>query len=169
MSTPAFRVLVAAVLASTLLGACSGTATSPAGQPSGPASVAPSVDLPTGFPLGSWTTTITEDDLRAGGLSGEGELAENAGKFTLVMSEDGTWNSWQVADVPLRWPVFRGTWSVTRPDGFQQVTTFPTDYAGDIVEFTWARDGDALRLHVVNTPDPILPVIMETHPWQPAG
>ena len=124
--------------------------------------------MPADFPFGSWTTTIAREDLQAAGIPDEG-LAENAGDITLTMSEDGSWQTTQVSEVDLRWPIFRGTWVATGSDGFRQDTTFPPDFAGDSVNFTWKIKDGALVLKVVNPPDPVLPILMETHPWQPAG
>ena len=125
--------------------------------------------VPSDFPIGSWSTTITEADLRARGVTSEGELAENAGTTTMTIAADGTWTTAQEASVPLRWPVFKGTWTATGPDSFNQVTTFPPDYAGDSVDFTWMIEDGSLILKVVNPPDHILPILVESHPWQPAS
>ena len=175
MTATRSRTLGSIFLVAALVAACSTTPglspIAPAGQapsavPSGAASAAA---IPAEFPFGSWTTTITQDDLRAGGLSGDGLTGENMGEFTLTMAEDGTWTTVQVSEVPLRWPVFEGTWTATGPDGFSQLTTFPSDFAGDVVDFTWKIEDGSLILKVVNPPDPVLPVVMESHPWQPAG
>ncbi len=166
MTSRALRTLGSMIFVAAWVAACSAT---PA-APSAPTSAAPTIaSLPEGFPIGSWTTTITEADLRAGGVTGEGELGENAGDITLVMSDDGTWSTTQVSEIPVRWPVFQGTWTAIGPDGFRQTTTFPGDFAGDVVDFTWTVEDGALNLKVVNPPDPILPILMESHPWQPAG
>lgn len=153
------RGLAATAAILTAIAACSAGAASPP----------PSVSVPDGFPIGVWTTTITEADLRAGGLTKEGEFAENAGVVTLTMASDGTWSTAQESEVDLRWPVFRGTWTVVDEDTFRQTTTFPADFAGDVVDFTWRSEGDALRIEVDTPPDPVLPIIFETHPWQPKG
>ena len=167
MTSRILRAIGSMFLVASLSAACSAT---PGAPTAAPASEAPATaSLPEGFPIGTWTTTITEDDLRAGGVTGEGELGENSGDVTLVMSDDGTWSTTQVSDVALRWPVFKGTWTATGPDGFRQVTTFPSDFSGDVVDFTWKVEDGALNLKVVNPPDPILPILMESHPWQPAG
>jgi hypothetical protein len=167
MTSRTLRALGSMFLVATLFAACSAT---PGAPSTAPASEAPTTaTVPVGFPIGSWTTTITEADLRAGGVTGEGELGENAGDITLVMSEDGTWSTTQVSELPLRWPVFQGTWTPKGPDGFTQTTTFPADFAGDVVDFTWKVEDGGLILKVVNPPDPILPILMESHPWQPAG
>jgi hypothetical protein len=129
----------------------------------------PLVSMPPGFPVGVWSTTITEADLRDAGIEGPGEIRENSGVFTHTFNADGTWTAVQEADVPIRWPIFRGTWTPTGPNSFDMVTTFPPDYAGDVVGITWERAGDTLRLRVPEPPDPLLPVILETHPWTPAG
>jgi hypothetical protein len=66
----------------------------------------------------------------------------------------------------VKWPVVRGTWTATGADTFSQTTDFPADFAGDVVDFTWRIDDGKLVLRVPEPPDPILPVIMETHPWE---
>ena len=164
--------LLAAVLA---LGAaaCTGSSSVPPASPSLAASpdagAGAASPLPDGFPLGTWVTTITEADLRAAGVTAPGELAENAGTFTMTLGADGTWTVSQAADVPIRWPVFRGRYTPTGADGFQQITEFPADFAGDVVDFGWRMEDSELRLEVQTPPDPILPIIMETHPWAPAS
>lgn len=150
-----------------------GCAASPGQQstdsPASPGSAAPSsAEVPAGFPIGTWTTTITEDDLVAAGVRG-GEIGENAGVFTTTLAEDGTWTTAQESDVTLRWPVFRGTWTVTGPDTFSQRTDFPSDFAGDVVTFRWEIVDGNLVLDVLDPPDHILPIVTETHPWTPAG
>ena len=155
---------MAVAIAATAIGCgVSGSSSaSPSPNPSGGSSLI-SPEL-----AGSWTVTITPDDLAAAGLSDEGPVAENAGKFTMMLNSDGTWSTTQETDVPIRWPVFRGTVSATGPNSFRQTTTFPADYAGDVVDFTWVLEDGALTLKVVKPPDEILPIIMETHPWQRA-
>jgi hypothetical protein len=123
--------------------------------------------LPPGFPIGSWTTTITADDLRAAGLTDAAAIAENAGVFTLEMADDGTWTTTQVTDVPVKWPIFRGTWVATGPDTFRQTTGFPSDFAEDVVDFAWRVENGNLQIELPDPPDPVLPVIMESHPWTP--
>jgi hypothetical protein len=149
-----FATLALAALAA----ACGGVASaSPTGFP-----------VPDDFPLGSWTVTITAEDLRAAGITDAGLINENAGVFTKTYNADGTWTVAQETDAPIRWPVFSGTYRVTGPNEFEELTRFPEDYAGDVVRFTWTRDGENVRFSVVNSPDPILPILTEAHPWQPA-
>lgn len=148
---------------STRPGAVSPTKATGAGPAASPSAI------PAGFPLGSWTTTITEADLRGGGITGTGELSENAGTFTMTLDAGGAWTVTQDTGVPIRWPVFRGTYTVTGPTSFQQRTDFPPDFAGDLVDFEWRVDDGTLLLEVPNPPDPLLPIVVETHPWQPAG
>jgi len=176
MTLPSTRFIGAAVAIAALVAACSSAPGAASTAPAPPTTAAPAASvaatpgpLPSGFPLGSWSTVITAADLRAGGITGEGEIGENSGTFTMTMSPDGTWTASQVSETPLLRPVFKGTWTVNGPDGFTQVTTFPQDYAGDAVDFTWTIEGGSLLLKVVDPPDPILPIITESHPWQPAG
>lgn len=153
------RGVVAALLFAVLAGCGAvGGSTSPTVPP-----------LPQDFPLGSWTVTITEQDLRDAGITDPGMLAENTGVFTKTYATDGTWTVAQETDAPIRWPVFRGTYQATGPNQIEEETTFPEDYAGDVVRFTWARDGANVRFMVVDPPDPVLPILTETHPWQPAA
>jgi hypothetical protein len=161
--------LVRVVFVAAVLTGCSGDpgsasprSASPTGPNPGPTGAETAIPQEL---IGTWTTTITDDDLAAAGVTG-GEVGENRGVFTMTFASDGTWSMTQETDVPVRWPVFRGTMTTTGPNGFRQVTRFPADFAGDLVDFTWSIDDGALRIKVVNPPDHILPIIMETHPWQ---
>ena len=140
--------------------------TSPVGAPSS-RPIGTAIALPADFPLGSWVMTVTEQDLRAAGIDDPGVLHENVGTYTKTYDADGLWTVVAETPQPVQWPVFRGTFHVT-PDGeIEETTTFPTDYAGDTVRYTWQREGSAVLFRVVNPPDPILPVLTESHPWQP--
>jgi hypothetical protein len=168
------RLILAAVVAAISAG-CSGGAGASSSPPASaaPSAAAPSAAAPSpaaAIPdaiVGSWTTTITEADLRAGGVTADGELSENSGVFTMTLGADGTWSTSQETDVPIRWPVFKGTFVATGPDSFRQTTTFPADFAGDVVDFTWSAEGGSLAVKVPQPPDHILGIIMESHPWQP--
>ncbi len=169
MTTRTGRMILAASMTAAIAIGCSNAPGASPAVPSDVASTSSSAAIPEGFPIGSWTTTLTEADLRAGGITHEGELVENAGVFTMTLAADGTWTVAQETDAPIRWPVFRGTWTSTGPDSFNQRTEFPADFAGDMVDFTWRIEDGGLVLKVVNPPDHVLPVIMETHSWTPAG
>ena len=165
------RIVASLAMAVLTVGCASGASqgsVASTGAPPAPSSAyaAASVAIPAAL-VGAWTTTISEADLRAGGVTAAGELAENRGVFTLRLGADGTWSTAQVSDVPVRWPVFKGTYQATGPDTFRQVTTFPADYLGDAVDFTWSLKDGALVLRVPNPPDPILPIVTGAHPWQP--
>lgn len=153
------RTLAILGVAITIMGCSSSGSISPA------PSAGPS--LPTGFPIGSWTTTITAADLEAGGLSEPAAWPENSGVFTLEMAPDGTWTTTQESDAELKWPVFRGTWQATGDSTFRQTTTFPADFAGEVVDFVWRVENGNLVLELPEPPDPVLPIVMESHPWQP--
>ena len=157
------RLLLGSVLAA---GAAGCTAAAPSGPPPGASSGA-AASVPPGFPIGSWVTTITEADLRAGGITEAAGIRENAGTFTRTYAPDGTWTLVQSATDAVAMPVFRGTWRATGANGIEETTTFPPEYAGDVVRFTWAREGANLRLDVLDPPDPILPIHTEAHPWTP--
>jgi hypothetical protein len=55
----------------------------------------------------------------------------------------------------------------TGANSFRQTTTFPADFAGDVVDFTWAIEDGALLIRVTDPPDPVLPIVMESHSWLP--
>jgi hypothetical protein len=174
MTTHVRRAVSALAMVAAIVAACSTTpgATSPT-PASSPADSVPSGSsaavLPDGFPIGSWTTTVTQADLLAGGITDEGELVENAGVFTTTLAADGTWTTTQDTDAAVKWPVFRGTWTAIDADTFSLLTAFPGDFAGDVVDFNWKVEGGDLLLEVVNPPDHTMPIVMETHPWKPAG
>lgn len=161
LATAAALAIVAGVM-----GGCSGASTGSGASAVASLSVVPS---PAAIPeaiIGTWTTTITEADLKAAGLTEAAALAENVGVVTMTLGQDGTWTTSQESEVPLRWPVFRGSYVATGPNSFRQTTDFPADYAGDVVDFTWSMEDGALALKLPAPPDPILPVVMETHPWK---
>lgn len=154
----AFALLVAAGCTSpraSILGAPSGTPASAAGSPSAAA------------PLGTWSMTMTAADMEAAGYTDAGLIGENTGTFTLTVADDGTWSIAQATSVPIRWPVFRGTYAATGPGEIEMLTEFPTDYAGDLVTVAWSLDAGNLRLRLVSPQDPLLKVNLETHPWAP--
>ncbi len=148
-----------------------GASASATGAPNGSA-----LALPSGFPIGTWTTTITAEDLEAVsdealaviGMSRDNLVKENAGVFTTTFAADGTWSTVQDTDRETKWPVFRGTFIPVGADAIDQVTTFPPDFAGDVVRFTWRTEDGRLILAVPEPPDPVLPVVTEAHPWSPA-
>jgi hypothetical protein len=160
--------------AAAILSAC--TAGAP-GSTSGATAVASgsAIALPSGFPVGTWTTTITAEDLAAIsdeslatiGMSRDNLVKENTGVFTTTLAADGTWSTVQDTDAQLKWPVFRGTFTPVGDDAFDQVTTFPPDFAGDVVRFIWRAEEGQLHLTVPEPPDPVLGVITQAHPWSP--
>ena len=122
---------------------------------------------PADFPLiGSWTTTITRDDLTAGGVTEDGLLNENSGVFTWVFEADGTWRNVQASldGSPVMHPVFSGYYTVE--DGvLVAVTEFPEEYRDDGLRYTFEVNGNSVAFEVTNPPDPMLPIIVESHPW----
>jgi hypothetical protein len=160
--------------AAAILSAC--TAGAPGSTPGAtPAASGSAIALPNGFPVGTWTTTITAEDLAAVsdeslatiGMSRDNLVKENTGVFTTTLAADGTWSTVQDTDTQVKWPVFRGTYTPVGDDAFDQITTFPPDFAGDVVRFTWRTEGGQLHLAVPDPPDPVLPVLTEAHPWSP--
>ena len=155
------RSLVASMLAFVAVGCgplAAGLDDTSAGTGAAPPSTTPLV--------GAWVTQVTRDDLRAAGITAEGMLDENSGRFTTTFSPDGTWRQVQESldGAAIAMPVFEGTYEV---DGnqFVQVTTTPEAYAGDRLEFTWRIDDGLLSLDLANPPDQIQPVITGAHPW----
>ena len=152
--------LLAPAVAALIVGACGGPApatppTDPTPRESGPHAL-----------VGSWTTTITKSDLEAAGLTEPGLLNENSGRFTWTFLPDGTWTSVQESldGSPIVSPVYRGTYTASAAT-FVATTEFPEQYRDSGLPYTWLLDGDELRLFVLDPPDAVMPVIVETHPW----
>ena len=141
-----------------VLVACTGNPSTGSSQPAGGSAGSPLV--------GAWATTITRNDLTAAGITEVGLLNENSGKFTWTFAPDGTWTSTQESldAAPINSPVFRGTYTV---DGSSLVaaTTFPEQYRDSGLHYTFTIEGSSVRFDVLDAPDTILPVIVETHPW----
>lgn len=119
-------------------------------------------------PSGTWTMTLTEEDLRAAGFTEPGALAENTGTFTLTMTPDGGWTMAQIAAQPVKWPVFRGTFAVTGEDTIAMRTTFPPDYAGDVISVKLTESPDGVGMKLLSPDDPLLRVQLESHVWAPS-
>ena len=175
--TRAARGLIVMSVAAVLAACSASPATPGSASPVPSAAVGSPVALPAGFPIGTWTTTITEEDLAAVsdealasiGMTRDNLVRENTGVFTTTFGADGTWSTLQATEPAPRWPVFRGTFVAAGADAFDQTTTFPPDFAGDVVRFTWRTEDGKLHLTVPDPPDPVLAVLTEAHPWSPAG
>ena len=173
---PARGLLIGTLAA--VLAACSANPATSGGSSTLPAGAGGSaLTLPPGFPIGTWTTTITEADLEAVsdealatiGMTRQNLVNENTGVFTTTFGADGTWSTLQATEPAPKWPVFRGTFVPVGEDALDQTTTFPPDFAGDVVRFTWRIQDGRLHLAVPDPPDPVLSVLTEAHPWSPAG
>jgi hypothetical protein len=166
-SAPA-RAMVAAVSLGLLVLACGPLSV---GRDGGAATSGSASAAMTTSPLvGAWVTEITREDLRGAGIEAEGVLDENSGRFTWTFKPDGTWTQVQESldGSSVAAPVFEGLYEVDGQELIQR-TTFPEQFAGDRLVFTWGIDDDGrLALHLTNPPDEILPVVMELHPWSPA-
>jgi hypothetical protein len=170
------RAEIALLLATTVaLSACAGGGgpSSTPGRASASASSATASGggIPVGFPLlGSWTTSITKDDLAAAGVTDPLARNENSGRFTWAFAPDGTWSQVQESldGSPVNSPVFRGTY--TADDGsLVATTTFPEQYRDEGLHYEFVLEGDTVRFDVLDPPDALLPIIVETHPWARAG
>ncbi len=155
-------VLVAALV---VVAACSAGSTGSSSTSAG-SSAGPAISLPPDFPLGTWVITITEADLRAGGITQPGLIAENVGTFTRTARADGTWTVVQSDPGGRIRPVFSGTFRPTGDHEYEETTLFPPDYAGEVIRFRWALEGDGLRVEVLDPPDEILPIQTEAHLWE---
>ena len=113
---------------------------------------------------------MTRADLAAGGIADSATQNENSGRFSWTFAPDGTWTSIQqsLEGAPINSPVFRGTYVV---DGETLIakTTFPEQYADEGLHYTFAVTGDEVRFDLLDPPDPLLPIIVETHPWRRGG
>ena len=116
-------------------------------------------------PFGSWTATLTEADLRAAGITDAPVITENIGTFTFTVAADGTWTVAQRADHPVRWPVFRGRWTLPAVGLLAIETEFPEDYAGEQALLRWSIDDAGLHVLALTPPDPLLKAQWESHPW----
>jgi hypothetical protein len=160
------RVAGALAVAGLALGACGPLSAGLAG-PSAPASAgSPTAASPL---AGSWVSEITRNDLVAAGITDEGLVDENSGRFTWTFDADGTWTQVQESldGAAIGAPVFKGLYTVNGTELVQR-TTFPEQYGGDRLVFEWRIEDDGLHVDLTNPPDRILPVVMEAHPWVPA-
>lgn len=116
--------------------------------------------------LGSWSTTISKDDVRAAGFTDPGAANENSGMFTWVFEQDGSWRQIQASldASPIVNPVFSGRYTVAG-SVVTVVTEFPPDYRDDGLRYAFELVEGAVRFDLLNPPDPMLPVIVETYPW----
>jgi hypothetical protein len=158
---PTSLTWLAPAVVALLFGACGGRI----------ATASPGPGVPGDLPLvGTWVTTITKADLTAAGVTDPGLQNENSGRFTWTFVADGTWTSVQQSldSAPLNSPISRGTYTVSGGT-FVAVTLFPEEYRDKGLHYTWSVDGAGLHLDVLDPPDPMLPVVVETHPWTRSG
>src|SRR5690242_2363760 len=120
--------------------------------------------------VGSWLVSITKADVAAAGVTDPGLQNENSGAFTWTFSADGTWTQIQVSldGSPIGNPVYRGTYTVSG-DSLVATTTFPDEYRDSGLHYTFAIDGSSVRFDLLDPPDKLLPIIVETHPWTRAS
>ena len=161
------RGLLLVTLALASAAGCGTTGTSGTPPPAGTQPASSGGTIPATFPLlGAWVTSITKADLVAGGVTDAGLQNENSGRFTWTFAPDGTWTQVQESldGSPINAPVFQGTYTV---DGQSIVatTTFPEQYRDSGLRYDWVLEGDAVRFDLITPPDPLLPIIVETHAW----
>jgi hypothetical protein len=127
------------------------------------AAAAPSAASRSRFPVGSFRTTITDADLRAGHATND--IPENHGTFTLTIHRNGHWRLVQKAPNPVLDPVFTGTYSVRgRLVDFKTVT--PAQFGGDDI-VAWRLVGSILHLKLRSkSPYPESYVLYDAHPWR---
>ena len=116
---------------------------------------------PPKVPLGVFRTTITDADLRAGGVT---DLSENHGTYTLKLLGKGRWTFHQVARNYLQEPDHTGTYAV-RATG----TTFTDTGFGVAFTARLSYDGKHLRFKILKADIPELRVIFGAHPWTKVG
>jgi hypothetical protein len=160
---PRYALALVAIVAMGCTTPNAGSSAVPSRAPASPAESSSSGDAP----VGSWSMAISAADLEAGGFTDAALIGENTGTFTFTVAPDGTWTMAQSTSVPVRWPVFRGTYAVTGTRTFAMTTEFPADYAGDVVSVDWSMDAGNLNLRLIAPEDPLLKFQLETHPWAP--
>jgi len=116
------------------------------------------------LPNGTFTTTITDDDLVKGHATRD--IPENHGTFTLLL-KDGFWRLHQQAPNPLQNPSAGGRLRVTG-DRVVFVTYKPLEFAGSRDVLRWSFDGTRLRFHVI-VGGPEEAVVFGAHPWEKVG
>ena len=161
------HVAAGLLLTAAVTAAVAGCATGGVGSSTPAASAGGGGSPAAALPLhGTWTTSITKDDLAAKGVSDPGLQNENSGRFQWTFAPDGTWTSVQQSldGSPINGPVFQGTY-VVAGDQLVSTTTFPEQYRDAGLHYTWAIDGANLVLDILDPPDPMLPVVVEAHPW----
>lgn len=128
-----------------------------------PAQAAATPTRPRQPPDGTYTTTITAEELTS--LSGQGILAcENAGTFTLTVTGD-RWSISQAAapGCSVQDPSITGSWAFAG----EQVTFHADQSLGCPQTYTyqWRLEGTALRFTAVEDSCPPRVAIQSTHPW----
>ncbi len=118
---------------------------------------------------GIYEVTITQEDLRAAGVTEPAALAEHAGTYYWTFA-DGVWAYEQVSDQPLENPNARGTYTI---DGAQYTHNWSDD-AADVTTATVAVTSElALQFTDIADADPAFQQISEAifglHPWVRIG
>ena len=108
-------------------------------------------------PLGTFRTTITDVDLKAGGVS---DIAENHGTYTMRLLPEGHWKLHQVAPNPLHDADHVGTYTVRKNAVRFTDTGFDVSFTARL-----AFDGRHLRFKILSADIPELRVIWGAHPW----
>ena len=115
------------------------------------------------FPTGVFRTTITDADLRAGGVK---DIAQNHGTYTMTL-RPGRWTFVQKAPNPLEIPVAGGVYAVAG-NGIRFTIRNPAPLNGASVHGTWTYNGKALRFQGMRE-DPGAHVVFTAHPWRKLG
>jgi hypothetical protein len=109
---------------------------------------------------GVYRVEITDEDLRAGGVTDTEDLAENHGVYTWTL-RDGAWHFECRAPNPQENPSDDGTYTV---DGPRVTFVFPPGGPGTPT-FTWRVEDDGIRFSTPQAADPIITVLITAHPW----
>jgi len=150
-----------------LLAACSSSSTPSSGassttrDPGQPATTAAQgVTADASRLNGVYRVEITDQDLRAGGVTDPEDLAENHGVYTWTL-RDGAWHFEVRAPNPQENPSDDGTYTV---DGPRITFVFPPGGPGT-PRFTWRVNDDSIRFSIPENADPIITVLITAHPW----
>jgi phage tail-like protein len=125
--------------------------------------IAERVAATSAFPLGTYTTSITERDLRVADADESVSLEGLAGYWVLDVTRDP-----DAQEGPLRVTLFRDGSSVatgTLVSSGRRATLITSNCGTEESIYEWSFAGDSLRLHPVEDPCASRMLVLSTHEW----